>query len=78
MPPYRSIALWKQLYIDFISDVEEEFYNAGGDVADLDLAHKKVVERFEQAGLRLPYPNVDVSKAPRETAPDAVMIQPYE
>ena len=78
LPPYRSIVLWKQLYVDFISDVEDEFAFAGGDAAALEQAHKTVVARYEQVGLRLPYPNVDVSKAPRHDAQDAVMILPYE
>jgi 3'-phosphoadenosine 5'-phosphosulfate sulfotransferase (PAPS reductase)/FAD synthetase len=78
LPPYRAIALWKQLYTDFIDDVNEKIYEeyARNNYINIEDAHKFVVKEYEKQGIRLPYPDVDITKAPQEEAPDAVMVMP--
>jgi 3'-phosphoadenosine 5'-phosphosulfate sulfotransferase (PAPS reductase)/FAD synthetase len=78
LPPYRAIALWQKLYVQFIADVEEKVYEeySKNHFINLEDAHKLVVKEYEDKGFRLPYPDVDINQAKRDSAPDAVMLLP--
>ena len=78
LPPYRAIALWKELYEDFIDAVNECIYteHSKNNFINIEEAHAMTVKEYEQKGIRMPYPEVDASKAPKEDVPDAVMIMP--
>ncbi len=78
LPPYRAIALWQQLHDDFIDDVNElvgEEY-AKNNYISIEKAHALMIKQYEDKGVRIPYPDVDLATAPQDEVPDAVMITP--